>query len=318
MKGNGGILGPLNSPTTNSAPGVWSLRESIRHILANNWPSVSTGSYNAQYLIVAAGAAGGGHYRAGGGGAGDLDEGTLLINSGQTYTFTIGVGGQPVAGDSGTAGNDSSLDAITVPGGGPGGKYGVDGGPGGNGGGGGGLSGGAGVGGLGNPGNDGGDGSNGSAQCGGGGAGAGSPGFNGGSGPDDGNGGDGVTSTIITPAIASAHNVGEVIGSDVWFCGGGSAGSYDAGNDTTPGKGGGGKGPKASYANGGDAMPNTGGGGGGSSGATAGLGGVGSDGVGLLRIPTANYTGVITGSPIVVTEGLDTILIFKTSGTYTG
>ena len=39
-------------------------------------------------------------------------------------------------------------------------------------------------------------------------------------------------------------------------------------------------------------------------------------GVVILRIPTAVYTGVVTGSPTVTTSGSDTILKFTGSGTY--
>jgi hypothetical protein len=37
----------------------------------------------------------------------------------------------------------------------------------------------------------------------------------------------------------------------------------------------------------------------------------------VLRMPTANYTGVTTGSPSVSTSGSDTILTYNSSGTYT-
>jgi hypothetical protein len=37
----------------------------------------------------------------------------------------------------------------------------------------------------------------------------------------------------------------------------------------------------------------------------------------ILRMPTANYSGIKTGSPIVTTDGSDTILKYTSSGTYT-
>jgi hypothetical protein len=35
-----------------------------------------------------------------------------------------------------------------------------------------------------------------------------------------------------------------------------------------------------------------------------------------LRLPTANYSGVTTGSPTVTTSGSDTIIKFTATGTY--
>jgi hypothetical protein len=37
----------------------------------------------------------------------------------------------------------------------------------------------------------------------------------------------------------------------------------------------------------------------------------------IISLPTARYTGTITGSPVVSTSGLNTILQFNSSGTYT-
>jgi hypothetical protein len=50
-------------------------------------------------------------------------------------------------------------------------------------------------------------------------------------------------------------------------------------------------------------------------GSSAGLGG---SGIAYLEIPTAKYSGTITGSPKVTVVGANTVLEFKTSGTYTG
>jgi hypothetical protein len=68
---------------------------------------------------------------------------------------------------------------------------------------------------------------------------------------------------------------------------------------------------------------NTGGGGGGSGGGDPGpfdasrwQGGQGGSGIVILRLPTADYSGVTTGSPTVTTDGSDTILQFTGSGTY--
>ena len=46
-------------------------------------------------------------------------------------------------------------------------------------------------------------------------------------------------------------------------------------------------------------------------------GGNGQSGVVILRVPTANYTGTVSGSPTVTTSGSDTIMTFTGSGTYT-
>jgi len=61
------------------------------------------------------------------------------------------------------------------------------------------------------------------------------------------------------------------------------------------------------------------GGGGGSGGGGSGTGGAGGSGVVILSIPTANYTGTVTGSPTVTTSGSNTIVRWTTSGsgTYT-
>jgi hypothetical protein len=37
----------------------------------------------------------------------------------------------------------------------------------------------------------------------------------------------------------------------------------------------------------------------------------------LISIPTANYSATYTGTPSVVTNGSNTILIFTSSGSYT-
>jgi hypothetical protein len=38
----------------------------------------------------------------------------------------------------------------------------------------------------------------------------------------------------------------------------------------------------------------------------------------ILRVPTASYSGTVTGSPTVTTTGTDTVIKFTSSGTYTG
>ena len=266
---------------------------------------------NVEYLVVAGGGGGGGSFRAAGGGAGGLltsvTGDTPSSNSGSvqskltltagTYTMNVGAGGAGVQYTLGTNGgnstivNPSSTALVTAIGGGAGGPYGGNGNSGGSGGGSGGHTSsnpnpGSGTSGQGN---DGGDGKTSGAQCGGGGGGAGAVGQGGGSAATAGDGGNGVISTIITAAEANSNNVGEVVGSDVYFAGGGGAGAYGTGNNfPIGGLGGGADGyhGDAPYANGPNAShPNTGGGGGGSSGTTntLGTGGTGADGVIIIR-----------------------------------
>jgi len=81
----------------------------------------------------------------------------------------------------------------------------------------------------------------------------------------------------------------------------------------TIGLGGGGNGSNSTSGAAGTA--NTGGGGGGSSQGTVGANG--GSGIVIFYIPTANYTGITTGSPTVTTSGTNTILKFTASGSYT-
>ena len=294
------------------------------------------GSLGVDFLVVAGGGGGGGSFRGGGGGAGGLrtsygstsgggssaeSTSTLVLNT--DYNVTVGDGGAGGSTGVGTNGTDSIFSDITSTGGGGGGQW--DGGvglAGGSGGGGAGASAGTGTGGSAttNQGFAGGNGFVGSTQCGGGGGGAGVAGNNGGSGATDGDGGDGIQSTILNYTDAGTAGVGEQIsGSEVWYAGGGGAGSYELGNDTIPGKGGGGEGGANAtpppYPAGSNATDYTGGGGGGDSG--QGGAGNGGKGVVILRYPssaTLSKTGTLTestGSPF--TEGSDNISVF-TSG----
>ena len=45
--------------------------------------------------------------------------------------------------------------------------------------------------------------------------------------------------------------------------------------------------------------------------------GDGGSGIVILRMPTANYSGTTTGSPIVSEVGSDTVVQFIGNGTYT-
>jgi hypothetical protein len=38
----------------------------------------------------------------------------------------------------------------------------------------------------------------------------------------------------------------------------------------------------------------------------------------IISVPTASYSGITTGSPVISTSGGNTIIKFNSSGTYTG
>jgi hypothetical protein len=285
--------------------------------------------YTVDFLVVAGGGAGGGSFRAGAGGAGGYrnsystetsggggsSEESLTFAQGTVYTITVGAGGTGVNIADGNNGSSSSISGTgittitSVGGGGGDGNYNIAG-SGGSGGSGGGGSGGAenfgtGASGTANQGFAGGSGA--IVLCGGGGGGASAVGFVAGNGGTNGDGGAGLASSIT--------------GSSVSRAGGGGGGNYDSGNATVGGVGGGGAGGRGSEEsqNGVAGTTNTGGGGGGSGGnSTNGVGGNGGSGVVILRMPTASYSTTTTGSPTVSTSGSDTILVFNSSGSYTG
>ena len=116
-------------------------------------------------------------------------------------------------------------------------------------------------------------------------------------------GGAGLAVNILNATNAAAAQVGEVSGTDVYYAGGGKA--YLGGR----GIGG------TSASNNSTASPNTGAGGAVAQGYNNAS--YGATGVVILRMPTNGYSGVTTGSPSVYVEGSDTILVYKTSGTYT-
>ena len=127
----------------------------------------------------------------------------------------------------------------------------------------------------------------------GGGGGAGSTGFAGSEGGNNnsrgGNGGNGLYNTITGSSIGYS---------------GGTAGSGDGlGFGTTPVDFGASVGG-SSRANSGGAL---------SKNANQAAG----SGICVLRIPTASYSGIVTGSPLITTSGSDTIITFTGSGSYT-
>lgn len=276
-----------------------------------NWVLLGA-NYLASYLLVGGGGGGGGSGYAntsgGGGGSGGAIVNTTSLTYGVTYTVVVGAGGSGGLNinSAGTTGDNSSAFGATAYGGGGGGAYGASAKSGGSGGGvgsystlfgtlssgtsGQGYAGGAGVAYV-----------NSTAQSGGGGGGANGVGGSGSTGTA-GSGGIGISSSITGASVNYAG-------------GGGGGGGVTIGSASY----GGGAGGKVSVGAAGTA--NTGGGGGGSN--TAGgvgqsfAGGAGGSGIVILSVPTANYTGILSGSPTVTTSGSNTIIKFTSSGSYT-
>lgn len=279
--------------------------------------NMSAGSFSVDYLVVAGGGGGGSggtHSGNGGAGAGGYRTtfGTSGANSsaessrtlfpGGSFTVTVGAGGAI-----NTNGSDSVC-FVTSAGGGFGGeKTPAVGGSGGGGG-----AGNAGASGTANQGLGGGTGSSGSNFAGEGGGGGGAS-QAGGDGSDSvtGYGGDGLVSTILSDSNATTLSVGEVIGSDVYYAGGGSGGRGQNSGATNGvgGDGGGGDGARGSATPG---DPNTGGGGGGGN-----AGAAGGSGVVILRYPSDKNLNVGAGLVAsTVVEGASKVTVF-TSGTGT-
>ena len=306
-----------------------------------------TGTYDIEWLVIGGGGSGGTGYRSGGGGAGGYRNSyasetsggggstetpyqTLVIGGGIVITATVGAGADNPAtsGLKGTNGGSSSisgtgLTTITSYGGG-GGGYHATGNE--NQAGTWGSSGGQGhydsvegvtTGGTANQGYAGGGivGLN-PYYVSGGGGGAGSVGSGGGSvDSNSGNGGLALTSSITGSAVARA--------------GGGGAGGYysstthaDGGTGGGGGAGNGGTDHAAPATNGASATAasdghNSGSGGGGSGGLQTSGTGDGHAGIVILRMPTSGYSGTTSGSPTVITDGVDTVLVFNASGSYT-
>jgi len=257
-------------------------------------PTSNKDVVGVEYLLVAGGGSGGAGEGGGGGAGGYLTNytvSTLNFSRGETYTITVGGGGSGVPGSPKQVGTNgfnsvisgSGISTITAFGGGGGGGNGLDGVDGGSGGGcSASATGGSGTAGQGN---DGGTGS----RCGGGGAGVAAA---------DGtetNGGNGLQSSIDGTAT---------------YYGGGGGGGHAP---TTGGLGGGTGGvnnPNSSS----PSPANSGGGTGGCNDFSTGNGG---SGICILRIPTAEYTGSVTGAPTVSVDGTDTVVKFTGNGTYT-
>jgi hypothetical protein len=256
-------------------------------------------SYSVSYLVVAGG--GGSGEIGGGGGAGGLLTSTTLLATGVTYSVIVGAGGAGTSGNGANGGNSLISSIATAIGGGGGSYYSGNGQNGGSGGGSSRSGGSVGTGTSGQ-GNNGGLGGGGAVGTGGGGGGGGASAVGGAwASTVSGNGGAGTASSIT--------------GSSVTYAGGGGGGAYQ-GTAGSGGAGGGGNGQSGTGGSGISGTANTGGGGGGGN-AGGGIGGSGGSGVVILSIPTANYTGAVTGSPTITTSGSNTIVKFTSSGSYT-
>jgi hypothetical protein len=288
--------------------------------------ALSPPPYSVDFLVIAGGGGGGSTNGGGGagggaGGSGGYRTSTQSVNIGTVITVTVGDGGAGSvfnAGGTGASGSASSisgsgLTTISSAGGGGGGSRNSNGASGGSGGGGGGDSG-TFTGGSGNTpstspsqGNTGGNNATSGSYGGGGGGGANAVGGNG---------------TTTVGGTGGSGTASSITGSSVTRAGGGGGGVYNTGTVGTGGSGGGGAGgsyglsttPTAGTAN-------TGGGGGGTGANVDGSvnynGASGGKGVVILSIPTASYSGTITGSPTESTSGSNKILQFTGSGSYT-
>ena len=329
-----GVQGMIRNDTDET---VDSSASALTHYNGTEWryfsASVSSAPYSFEYLAVAGGGGTGGNdlngAGAGGGGAGGYYTATSsVLNIGTTITITIGQGGTagPSVYPAHTGGNGGNTVVTHVKGGtltcsGGGGGAGGDGAgaAGANGGSGGGANktnvGGSGVGFTGEQVTDGGYGG---GNSGGGGGGAGQTGFNAVDGVNGGDGGDGLSSSITGTATYYAGGGAGAGYAQIYYQG------YPSTITVTQGGQGGGGNSGTSYSsyqpNPQNGSPNTGGGGGGTDfWSNQNTGTTGGSGVVIFKIANANYSGTVTGSPIVDTSSVTgyTILKFTGSGSYT-
>jgi hypothetical protein len=242
-----GILAEGVSPTTKATGGaVYSDDVYYYHVFGASGTFTPTQSITADVLVVAGGGGGGGWLGGGGGAGGLLGFNSQSLNSGTSYTVTVGSGGAKSSSNTspGSNGSDSQFASLTlVKGGGYGGVYTGAGGSvpngntGGSGGGGGGQVGATSSGGSGTSGqgNAGGNTANNSLR-GGGGGGAGAAG--------------GASTTTVTGAggvglstyssWGIATGTGENVSGVYFYAGGGSGATNQGGTELGGGSGGGG------------------------------------------------------------------------------
>jgi hypothetical protein len=275
------------------ANGVW-----IRFVTAPQ------GQYTIEYLVVGGGGGGGNcsNPQAGGGGGAGLTAGSFTASPGGVYTATVAGGGV----SNGQGSSSALVGQGTALGGGAGGNNEQNGGTGASGGGGGARANG--------------------------GSGTAGQGFAGGNGDFDSGGGGGGNSALGGSATdgggspnrrggnGGAGTFNSTSGTSTAYGGGGGGGGVDIAG--TGGTGGGGAGGQNIFSGQGSGFPPTaggtnlgGGGGGGVLGYTAGANG--GSGVVVLKVPSVNYSGTVTGSPTVTSGGAYTYVKFTGSGTYT-
>jgi hypothetical protein len=267
----------------------------------NVWIKFTTspqGNYTISYLVAAGGGGGGGGFSdgnvpSGAGGAGGVLAASTTFIAGTTYSIIIGAGGAlQTQGSTSYLASPGPVYIANCTGGGYGGpNYDDYRGAGGNGG----SGGGAGR----------------SASAG---TGTAGQGFNG-----NGYSGGGA-GAIGNGTVGGVGLYSGISGTGTYYGGGGGGG---AGSPETAGAlGGAGGGGQSGNTfgspgpNGISGTVNSGGGGGGNGGYVT-SGGSGGSGICILSVPTINYSGSYTGSPVVTTSGVNTILTFNSAGTYT-
>jgi hypothetical protein len=326
-QGGSGAL-QLPSGTTGQRPGSpsvgmqrWNCSLGVSEVYiggSTGWQSVTSGSYNIDFMLVGGGGSGGqgsGNYGGGGGAGGLVWVQNQGVSVGTSYTITVGTGGaQQTSNVIGNNGNNSGISGsafgYTALGGGGGGTQNVTAGANGGSGGGGGYAYAGGTGlqpsnasvyggpyqiGFGNTGGTG----NQSPNGGGGGGGAGAVGFT----NTPCNGGQGLNMSFY---------FGTTYGASGWFAGGGG-GSNQAGYPTPAGgQGGGGTGTIYNQSTQTAGTDGTGGGGG-AGGSTNPIGKKGGDGIVMIRyVGTQRATG---GNAIYSYSGY-TVHVFTSSGTF--
>lgn len=111
----------------------------------------------------------------------------------------------------------------------------------------------------------------------------------------------------VNPITGST--AGQNVSGTYYLAGGGSSADFGGAGGYAGGYGGGGVGYNNAYSSLSNGTANTGGGGG--------SGGSGGSGICIISVPTAIYSGIYTGSPVITTSGSNTIITFNASGSYT-